>query len=564
MRNRLILVIISVLFAQVAHAVPPWTYTNTGMNHSIIIDTSVRPTVNGVPLNTGDFVGVFYDSNGTLACGGYEMWTGSGAIGVAAFGSDLVLPAKDGFAVGETFKWKIWRQSDSSIVSAQATYRPVGGIISDTSRYITNGLSSLRSLSGLSQYLINSSSGPNGSINPVGTDTVTFGMNQTFIINPNTGYHIDSVIVDGGKVDSTVGYTFTNVMANHSIRAVFKINQYPIIAIAGTHGTVSPSGTVQVNYGSSQLFTFYPDPGYTVDSLLVDSISVPAAPNYTFINVTRSHTLTVTFWNPQISVDVSLMSGWNMVSLPVQTLNDSVGILFSSAVSKAFSYNGSGYQITNELKAGTGYWLKFAEPENDTLRGTTLTNDTINLVSGWNMIGSISQPIAVSSVSSIPGAIVTSKFFTYKGGYAIDDSILPGKGYWVKVNQTGKLVLSSTAQALPSNSIRIIPTEELPPSPPGANEMERGSTPTSYALRQSYPNPFNPTSVISYSLPMQSFVRLSVYNVLGQEVATLVNGVQDAGIKSVEFDASKLPSGLYFYRITAGTFRDMKKMLLLK
>jgi tetratricopeptide (TPR) repeat protein len=85
-----------------------------------------------------------------------------------------------------------------------------------------------------------------------------------------------------------------------------------------------------------------------------------------------------------------------------------------------------------------------------------------------------------------------------------------------------------------------------------------------YVLFGNYPNPLNPTTVISYQLPTASFVSLKVYNTLGQEVATLVDGVQDAGFKSVTFDASRLSSGVYFYRLQSGAFVQNKKMLLLK
>ena len=88
--------------------------------------------------------------------------------------------------------------------------------------------------------------------------------------------------------------------------------------------------------------------------------------------------------------------------------------------------------------------------------------------------------------------------------------------------------------------------------------------PTTYSLSQNYPNPFNPSTKIEYSLPEASMVRLSIYNSLGQEVATLVNSNLSAGKYSVDFNAANLSSGIYFYRLQSEKFNAVKKMMLLK
>jgi hypothetical protein len=97
----------------------------------------------------------------------------------------------------------------------------------------------------------------------------------------------------------------------------------------------------------------------------------------------------------------------------------------------------------------------------------------------------------------------------------------------------------------------------------GVDEPGAG-IPTVFALGQNYPNPFNPVTRISYDLPKQSVVRVSVFTALGQEVATIVDETREPGYHSVMFDASALPNGIYFYRMTSGSFTDTKKMLLIK
>ena len=98
------------------------------------------------------------------------------------------------------------------------------------------------------------------------------------------------------------------------------------------------------------------------------------------------------------------------------------------------------------------------------------------------------------------------------------------------------------------------------------NIEDEGSllSPDSYNLAQNFPNPFNPTTSIRYSIPKRSNVILKVFDILGNEVASLVNEEKDQGIYTVTFNAATLASGIYFYRLQSGTFVETKKMLLLK
>ena len=216
-----------------------------------------------------------------------------------------------------------------------------------------------------------------------------------------------------------------------------------------------------------------------------------------------------------------------------------------------------------------GYWLKFAGPSNVALKSLGLTIDTIDVEAGWNMVGSLATPIAAASIQSIPAGIVTSAFIGYNNKYVPTDTINPGQGYWVKVNQAGKLVLSATGSSGAASRIRIVSSRELPPPAPMDGTLL--ALPQQFALDQNYPNPFNPSTIISYELPAESRVRLTIYNLLGREIVTLVNGNQDAGFKSVEWNASNVASGIYFYRLTVSTatgsnevFTQLKRMMHLK
>lgn len=88
--------------------------------------------------------------------------------------------------------------------------------------------------------------------------------------------------------------------------------------------------------------------------------------------------------------------------------------------------------------------------------------------------------------------------------------------------------------------------------------------PDQFMMKQNYPNPFNPTTSIAYQIPVSGFVSLKIYDILGKEVATLVQEMKDAGSYAATWDASELSSGIYFYRITAGRFSSIKKMILMK
>ncbi|MBI3766221.1 MAG: exo-alpha-sialidase, partial [Ignavibacteriales bacterium] len=191
------------------------------------------------------------------------------------------------------------------------------------------------------------------------------------------------------------------------------------------------------------------------------------------------------------TVASSVKKGWNIVSLPMTVPDPLKTTVFPTAISSAFAYEGT-YVPKDTLALGRGYWLKFGSDQDIVFTGDSLNLDTVSVMDGWNLIGSISSSLPVSSIVSDPPSIMTSQFFEYKDGYTISSTILPGHGYWVKANQSGSLILSSSSSLANERRIRIIPTAERPPLPPDGAIAHEERLPQAYYLSQNYPNPFNP------------------------------------------------------------------------
>jgi len=142
---------------------------------------------------------------------------------------------------------------------------------------------------------ITASAAPGGSITPSGSVSVPYATNAMFTFTPETGYKVSQAIIDGKAVTGIANYTFTNVVANHTIRVYFEQQTYTITTTAGTGGRISPSGSVAVAHGASQTVTVTPDAGYQIADVMVDGASIGAQATYTLANVTTPHRIDATF-----------------------------------------------------------------------------------------------------------------------------------------------------------------------------------------------------------------------------------------------------------------------------
>jgi hypothetical protein len=181
----------------------------------------------------------------------------------------------------------------------------------------------------INTYTLAPTAGPNGAISPPTTQTVNAGTNTTFTITPNAGYHVVSVLVDSVSQGAITSFTFTNVLANHTISATFAINTFTLTPTAGANGAISPSGVQTVNFGTNTTFTITPNTGFHVLSVLVDTVPQGAITSFTFTNVQANHTISATFEaNPDTTapntISDALASYLNSATIHL-TATDNVG-----------------------------------------------------------------------------------------------------------------------------------------------------------------------------------------------------------------------------------------------
>lgn len=166
------------------------------------------------------------------------------------------------------------------------------------------------------------------------------------------------------------------------------------------------------------------------DGLLDLAIGTAAQPAILFINKLTK----------KVCKDIDLSQGWNLIAAPVLNSNMSVQFLFPNASSPAYTYS-NGYIVSDTLNLGKGYWIKFNEAQMATLCGTVSQTKNIAVSQGWNLIGVFEKNVAVSEITTNPPNILASQFYSYQNGYLVSDTLKSGKGYWIKANQNGTIIL---------------------------------------------------------------------------------------------------------------------------
>lgn len=208
-------------------------------------------------------------------------------------------------------------------------------------------------------------------------------------------------------------------------------------------------------------------------------------------------------------------------------------------------------------------------------QGTTLNTSEIQQAEKWNLEGAIVPVELTSFTSNVVNDFVTLNWETaselnnhgFEIQKSVDGNVFSTIGFVKGAGSTTSAMNYSYTDNSVENGVYYYRLKQLDFD--GKSELSNAlqvlvDVPKEFSLEQNFPNPFNPTTNISWQLPVESFVSLKVFDVLGNEVANPVNEIQSAGKHSIEFDASSLSGSIYFYTLKAGSFSETKKLILLK
>ncbi|HAP34744.1 MAG TPA: hypothetical protein DCQ28_01935 [Bacteroidetes bacterium] len=470
-------------------------------------------------------------------------------------------------------------------------------------------------------YSINSSA-VNGTISPMGSTIANYGDTVTFAFAPKVRHHFDSLYVDGARVnDSTTQYTFTNVISAHAIDAYFSANPNipPLFTSVLSDTAIARFDTLQFQYqavdpdsGAITFSLLNPPSGASIDSTgLLRFIPAANANGINFV-VVQVKDDSLIFVNDTVKIRVNIygdVSGNGGITaydaaLVLQNFVDTT--MFTSLQKRIGDVSGNG-----EISAlDASYLLQYSVGLISSFPGGLGKQQQVQAIlsafsfriekskepNQYDLYISVNKPSQVFGLSMDLGydsSIVIPNSF-YKT--ALTDSMVMASKFFsdqVKIAMAGINPMNNAGDIIkfsfllkdpnyPKNALLFTMKKFILNETDHTNEIggitlnvrDLAQLPTVYKLEQNFPNPFNPTTTISYQLPDASSVKIVIYNMLGQEIITLINEQQSTGYFSMLWNGMdnsnrKVSSGVYIYRIEAvglqnKRFIDVKKMMLIK
>ncbi|MBS4029684.1 MAG: choice-of-anchor D domain-containing protein, partial [Ignavibacteriales bacterium] len=424
-------------------------------------------------------------------------------------------------------------------------------------------------------FLIIASSTLNGTITPQDTIEVAMNRSVTYSIVPNFGYRINSVVIDGFDIGATNSFTFDDVSEPHTISATFVFDDNVLFRTFAANSDLSKKAT-KLAYKKGSLvappniatavegeFKKLGKPGAVF--LGVPQTVKADAKKYAWIAYKKAGDLGKLFTSPH-----------SEKYYPLDTLRGTKSKAITGLVkAERKKYNNKAFEQAVAFKLNLYASEDSITPNNF----GALVLDTALTLAGKELHG-----VTLSDISLYLDTVMT--YWKARGidddtAYAelkavIDIIQLINEGFSAPISATNHtlasesvikknpyaVILKGVKRASDVGFVKFIAGKQVRRTPILAEEI-----PTSFALYQNYPNPFNPTTTIRFDLPKSSLVSLKIYNILGQEITTLLNKQEyDEGQYEIVFDASRLATGVYFYRLSLNdnSFTEVKKLVLLK
>ena len=288
---------------------------------------------------------------------------------------------------------------------------PVGSVSAYTFSNIGASHTIAASFETIPTHNITASAGAGGSMTPTGITTVNEGTNLTINIIPATGYRISEVLADGISAGAVSSFSFTNILSDHTISATFELLTFTLTSGAGTGGSISPSGVITLNYGSSRTYSISPNTGYQISGVLVDNVSAGTPSVYSFSNISASHTIAASF------------------SLITNTITASAGTGGTISPQGNVSVN-YGTNQTFNISANTGYYVSDVKVDNVSV-GTASSYNFVNVTAGHSISAAFAQYTYTITVSSGTGGTITPSDITVNHGSGRTFTISPDFGFQV-------------------------------------------------------------------------------------------------------------------------------------
>jgi uncharacterized repeat protein (TIGR02543 family) len=361
---------------------------------------------------------------------------------------------------------------------------------------------------------------------------------------PSTGYHF--VDWTGDLTGSTNPSSIT-MDGNKTVTANFAIDQFTITPGVTGGGTIIPSTPQTVNYRGDITFTFGPTTGYHFSDLLLDGTHSDSISSYTFTNVTAAHTIEAQFAINNYTLTVNATNGTVTKNPDQSAYNHGTSVELTVTPSTGYHFVGWTGDLTGK-----------ANPSSITMDGNKTITGNFAI-----------KTYIIIATAGINGSITPSDTVTITHGDSVTFTMHPVASYridsvWVDSTYIGNDSVFTFQHIIRDHTIHV--TFALI----DAIDDSGSGIPTSYALYQNYPNPFNPTTTISFDLPHGASVDLRVYDILGREIATLLDhSIMEPGSKYVTFNADRYASGLYIYHLHVDKsdgdhFNSIKRMMLIK